>query len=226
MVQENLAKLFDALPDKSIMIKDTHSKDYLKDPMGRIDFTCLDGNESLWLHAISVFEVTDDLTDSLKQETAVGQVIQRFVEILTQQPERKFVIGCAAHIQLLWRSKDAEVKKTRVLELGFDGFNEGLSLLLGLAIAEPETLGYMHPVIPHDTGIFEEQGFHLEGIILPAGVGPSTVLSGKYKGRSAVMKIAPDEVLEHEMAVLITLEKCPNVPRILHEFDLRDVGSR
>ncbi|KAI9005287.1 hypothetical protein BC832DRAFT_480594 [Gaertneriomyces semiglobifer] len=195
--------------------------DFLKDPIGKIDFTILDGPASLWAHVVSVIEVSDDLSDSTKYRRALGQLLSRFQEVFRQQPDREFVLGAVVgpeHVEVVWQNKSYHKKRSGLIGLSFFAQNDGTRLLLGLLKSQKHRLGYISPftstpwTLKTPVGIFTGLGILRRS---PAGRG-STVLSGTLTTEEAILKIVPagDEWGDREAEVLQFLADVEHIPKL------------
>ena len=99
-LQVKFVKLFQSLPEqmKPWGIRDTSVEGYLKDPIGKIDFTIIQGNMVSWVHVVSLIEVKSTLNSKTSHCEALGQLIDRFTTIFDLQ--KKSIIYYWSY---LWR---------------------------------------------------------------------------------------------------------------------------
>ena len=73
-VQRKFVQFFKSLPRDQIQwsIVDTSSSNWLKDPIGKVDFSIIDGSEVVWLHFVSGIEIKYFLADTTSYHEAIG----------------------------------------------------------------------------------------------------------------------------------------------------------
>jgi len=104
-VQRKFIKFFESLPKDRIPwnIVDTSSSNWLKDPIGKVDFSIIDGSQVVWMHFISGLKVKQSLTNPRSYHEAIGQLVDQFKTVFELQPKRQFIISavcCDTHIVL------------------------------------------------------------------------------------------------------------------------------
>ena len=88
-VQRKFVQFFKSLPRDQIQwsIVDTSSSNWLKDPIGKVDFSIIDVSEVVWLHFVSGIEIKYSLADTTSYHEAIGQLVDRFKTVFELQPE-------------------------------------------------------------------------------------------------------------------------------------------
>lgn len=113
-VQRRMIDFCQKLKDLKFTIKDTSTKDYLKNPIAKIDVSLLVSTVSLWSCLVSFIELKSFLCDQTLYHQAVGQVIDRSTNLFLNQEERKFVYAAIAgcdSIEFFYILKSKEVRK-------------------------------------------------------------------------------------------------------------------
>ncbi|KAF9370435.1 hypothetical protein BGX21_005554, partial [Mortierella sp. AD011] len=139
-------------------IRDTSTKDFLKDPQAKIDIAIFDGPAVSWFQLVTGIELKFSLSNNRDKAgknrnhhaEAIGQLANRFTIMFDQQSERKEIIGAIAslsEIEFFYRRRGDSYKRSGLLPLDFTKQDSlGLDLLVRLATAPKEILGYIPPI--------------------------------------------------------------------------------
>ncbi|CAG8634604.1 9682_t:CDS:2, partial [Paraglomus occultum] len=149
-LQVKFVKLFQSLPEqmKPWGIRDTLVEGYLKDPIGKIDFTIIQGNVVSWVHVVSLIEIKSTLNSKTSHCEALGQLIDRFTTIFDLQKNRSFIIGAIcgdSQVEFVWQNREKNIKRSDLLDLSFTSQTIGMNMLLNMVTASQMQLGYSPP---------------------------------------------------------------------------------
>jgi hypothetical protein len=220
----------------SLHFHDTHLRNYLTLPTGKIDATFTASGAVLWSDVVTLAEFKPSLVRSTPAyNEAVGQVIQRCQDIFDQQPQRTFVVAMvmdAAHIDVMHVSKPTPFRLVHTGRLPFalSADSAGFLALCRLLAAPLDRLGFIAAVVPAPFELQSLRGTVSSFLPLRA-VSLSHRTSAVYrasctrwKGQDLVVKFAPSDAnAAHEATVLSQLHAVatpavpipPSIPRVL-----------
>ncbi|CAG8641970.1 4442_t:CDS:2, partial [Paraglomus occultum] len=215
--QEKFFAFFKKLPEGPWVIHDSSTKEYFKEPNAKIDIAILDGKRAVWLHLVSVIELK--LSMESNHMDAVGQLVDRFVNILEHQTERQFVIGavaCDSQIELFHMDKNFTFEHSGLLPIDFtDKTSLGLDMLVRLLRAPNTESGYK---THEDVGRWIESipniNFSFKTLLRKRTSSRGTfVAAGTMDGEEAVFKTS---ATDNEYRILMKLKElgCIFVPEV------------
>ena len=147
-----LPHLLRILPS-SLHFHDTHLRGYLTCPTGKIDVTFTASDILTWPNVVTFLEFKHSLLRKPAYEEAVGQVIQRCLDIFDKQDQRQFIIAAVMdgmRIDILRVQRHAPVLVTHTglqpFSLSLDSI--GWKLLMRLLCAPSSALGFTAPLVP------------------------------------------------------------------------------
>ena len=107
-------KFFDSLKEQTqYSVIDTSSSNWLKDPIGKIDVSIVDGSQVLWAYLISAIEIKYSLYNTTLYHEAVGQLVDRFQTIFQMQPGQPFIISavcCDKLVEFIYINTELQLK--------------------------------------------------------------------------------------------------------------------
>lgn len=238
-IQSSYTALFPHLLSQlrsSLHFHDTHLRNYLTLPTGKIDATFTASGAVLWSDVVTLAEFKPSLVRSTPAyQEAVGQIIQRCQDIFDQQPQRTFVVGMvmdAGHIDVMHVSKPAPFRLVHTGRLPFALVlnSAGFLVLCRLLSAQLDRLGFVAAVVPAAFELQSPRGTVSRFLPLRAmslSHRTSAVYRAsctRWKGQDLVVKFAPsDSNAAHEATVLSNLHAVatpavpvpPSIPRAL-----------
>jgi hypothetical protein len=220
-IQSSYTALFPYLLSQlrsSLCFHDTHIRNYLTLPTGKIDATFTASGAVLWSDVVTLAEFKPTLVRSVPAyNEAVGQVIQRCQDIFDQQPQRTFVVAIvmdAVHIDLMHVSKPTPFRLVHTGRLPFalSADSTGFLALCRLLAAPLDRLGFIAAMVPAPFELQSPRGTVSSFLPLRA-VSLSHRTSAVYrasctrwKGQDLVVKFAPaDSNAGHEATLLSQL---------------------
>ncbi|KAF9093995.1 hypothetical protein BGX27_001540, partial [Mortierella sp. AM989] len=223
------------------VIHDSSTENYLKEPIGKIDFCILDGKIVTWSQLVSAIELELNIGDNNKKKPsgetqsdhyrdAIGQLADRFWTIFDQQKDRKEIIGAIAsdsQVELLYRDKDFNYKRSGLLHLDFTDSNSiGLILLTKLVISPKELLGYVPPINEQHLVETSIPSFKFDGILRRSPNTPGTFVAVVTTDQNEKAVIKSSQSV-NELNILQTLASynVEHVPRVCNSGKLTN-GDR
>eukprot|EP00771_Trimastix_marina_P001045 gnl/Trimastix_PCT/209.p1 GENE.gnl/Trimastix_PCT/209~~gnl/Trimastix_PCT/209.p1 ORF type:complete len:442 (-),score=-18.05 gnl/Trimastix_PCT/209:116-1309(-) len=139
-------------------IADTHEKGGPTNPIAKFDL-CITMEDRhgkvMWPEVVMAFEIKTSLKNNRLRLDCSGQVIDRLVHILMQQPHRTFVLGAAldcSYIEVFRVIKSPmTIYRSGLLSLlpgSSSPIPPGYVLLYQLLHSSPQSLGFIPPCIP------------------------------------------------------------------------------
>lgn len=242
-IQDSYTALLPHLVHKlasALHFHDTHLRNYLTCPTGKIDATFTASGAVLWSDVVTLAEFKPSLASEPAYNEAVGQVVQRCQAIFEQQPQRTRVVGMvmdASNIDVLLIEKPApfRVRHTGRLQFALAIDSAGFLALCRVLVCPFEQLGFVAAIVPRPFQLSGEiRGTVTDFLPLrPESMSPrcSAVYRAsctRWKGQQLVMKFAPATVEDgrfaaHEANLLGELVHvaradlpCPaSIPRVL-----------
>jgi len=214
---------------------DTHVRNYLTLPTGKIDVTFTASGSVLWSDVVTLGEFKPSLRSTTAYNEAVGQVIQRCQDIFDQQPQRSFVVAMvmdATNIDVLHVSKPAPFRLVHTGRLPFALSMEsaGFLTLCRILSAPMDRLGFVAPTVPAPFDLADARGKVTNFLPLRAhslSERTSAVYRAscsRWKNRQLVVKFSPPSdnaaheatILSHLHVVASECMPCPlSIPRVL-----------
>lgn len=239
-IQSSYTALFPHLLSQlrsSLHFHDTHLRNYLTLPTGKIDATFTASGAVLWSDVVTLAEFKPSLVRSTPAyQEAVGQVIQRCQDIFDQQPQRTFVVAMvmdAGHIDVMHVSKPTlfRLVHTGRLPFALSADSAGFGALCRLLAAPLDRLGFIAAVVPAPFELQSPRGTVSSFLPLRA-VSLSHRTSAVYrasctrwKGQDLVVKFAPsgganaayEATMLSQLHVVATsaVPIPPSIPRVL-----------
>ncbi|CAB5365871.1 unnamed protein product [Rhizophagus irregularis] len=222
-VQKKFIKFFNSLKGRiKCNIIDTSTSNWLKDPIGKIDISIVDGSQVLWAHLISGIEIKQSLKNTTLYHEAIGQLVDRFQTVFRMQRGRRFIIGavcCDNLIEFIYANSELKLKRSGLLELSFTKQTTGMQMLLNMLSSNQHQLGYSPPK-DHEA-LVGTSGFTYENVLRQADNGRgSLVFSGFINSKKAVLKASMD--LNNELKMLEILKDCEYIPQVINKGLLSD----
>ncbi len=242
-IQDSYTALLPHLVHKlasSLHFHDTHLRNYLTCPTGKIDATFSASGAVLWSDVVTLAEFKPSLASEPAYNEAVGQVVQRCQAIFDQQPQRTRVVGMvmdATNIDVLLVEKPApfRVRHTGRLQFALTADSAGFLALCRVLVCPFEHLGFVAAIVPRSFQLSGEiRGTVTDFIPLRAeSMSPrcSAVYRAsctRWKGQQFVVKFAPSALeggraAAHETNLLGELAHVarsdlplpPSIPRVL-----------
>lgn len=222
--QEKFNAFFKKLPLPRPSIYDTSTSGFFNEPTAKIDISVVDGSLVTWPHLIIPIELKNDLKKHHSE--ALGQLSDRFSEILIQQPERTFVIGVVAsdsEIELVSMNRAREFMRTGLLSLNLTDKNcPGLDLLVRVVTSSYSRNGYCPP--DDISRLIISAGVHFQFKTLirkRKSDRGSFVACGTMNNVNAVIKVSRTE-REYLILKKLCEFRVENVPEVLAHGDFGD----
>jgi len=220
----------------SLHFHDTHMRNYLTLPTGKIDVTFTASGAVVWSDVVTLAEFKPSLVRSTPAyNEAVGQVIQRCQDIFDQQPQRSFVVAMvmdAVNIDVLHVSNSAPFRLVHTGRLPFALSVEsvGFVALCRVLSAPMDRLGFVAAAVPAPFELKSPRGTVSDFVPLRAhslSLRTSAVYRAscsRWKNQQLVVKFSPpNDDAAHEATILSDLhavaseaKPCPSsIPRVL-----------
>ncbi|KAF9197283.1 hypothetical protein BGZ49_002345 [Haplosporangium sp. Z 27] len=212
------------------VIHDSSVDNYLKDPIGKIDFCILDGAIVTWSQLVSAIELKFNIGDKKKpsgescsdsHHEAIGQLADRFSTIFGQQEDRKEIIGAIAsdsQVEFLYRDREFNYKRSGLLKLDFlDKDSVGLLLLTKLVTSPKELLGYVPPINEQHLVESSIPGFKFGAILRrrPSTPGAFVAAVTTNQNEEAVIKTSlSNSVNELQILQILASYNVEHTPRV------------
>lgn len=222
--QEKFNTFFRKLPTGRRSIFDTSTSGFFNEPTAKIDISVIDGSLVTWPHLIIPIELKNDLKKHYRE--ALGQLSDRFSEIMMQQPERRFIIGAVAsdsEVELVSMNREWNFMHTGRLSLNLTDKNcPGLDLLVRIVTSSFDHNGYCPPDDISRLIISAEINFQFKTLIRKRRSDRgSFVAFGTTNNQNAVLKVSNTDK-EHLILKKLSGLGVKNIPVVLANGDFHD----
>ena len=222
-VQKLFMKFFNSLKGQiQWNIVDTSASNWLKDPIGKVDISIIDGSQVVWSHLISAIEIKYSLNNTSSYHEAIGQLVNRFQTVFRMQPKRPFIVGavcCDKLVEFIYTDSNLQLKRSGLMEFSFTKQTLGTQMLLNMVSSNQHQLSYSPPK-DHKV-LTGTSDFIYKNVFRRADNGRgSLILLSFMNSKEAIFKASKD--LNNELKMLKILKDCEYIPQVINKGSLSD----